>query len=181
MPTLPSITTNRPSPLRAASASDRSAATWASRSKSKTVLPPQGRTLADGITTNPSKAPNDSLGARLGLAPTRATPFEFILCEEMPRQPCILGCTISTTGSPLAAPGHERRHGQAKPRPMLPGQAVLEAGRNPMTTTDELRGPDGMRGEDRAAHDPLRALAILPSIDLVQPDFDAEHLCPVAG
>ena len=39
-----------------------------------------------------------------------------------------------------------------------------------MITTDEVGEPDGMRGEDRAAHDPLGALAILPSIDLAQPD-----------
>jgi hypothetical protein len=42
-----------------------------------------------------------------------------------------------------------------------------------MTTTDEPSDLDGTRGEDKAADDLLRALAMLPSIDLVQPDFDA--------
>ena len=53
MPAVPSMTAKRPPPLRAASASASSAATWASRSKSKKVASPEGNTLADAITTNP--------------------------------------------------------------------------------------------------------------------------------
>ena len=53
MPALPSMTTNRPPPRRAASASACSAATWASRSRSKMVVPFEGRTLAGAIATNP--------------------------------------------------------------------------------------------------------------------------------
>ena len=53
MPALPSMTANRPPPLRAASVNACSAATWASRSSSKTGVPPEGRTLAGAITTNP--------------------------------------------------------------------------------------------------------------------------------
>jgi hypothetical protein len=49
MPALPSMTTNRPSPPRAAPASASSAATWASRSRSN--VPPDGTTLAVAITT----------------------------------------------------------------------------------------------------------------------------------
>ncbi len=41
--------TNRPPPVRAASASSSSAATWAR----STVVPPEGRTLARAITTDP--------------------------------------------------------------------------------------------------------------------------------
>jgi hypothetical protein len=53
MPALPSMTTKRPPPVRAASASACSAATWASRSNSKTGVPPAERTLAGAIATNP--------------------------------------------------------------------------------------------------------------------------------
>jgi hypothetical protein len=48
-----------------------------------------------------------------------------------------------------------------------------------MTTTDELSDLDGTRGEDKAAHDVQRALAILPPIDLAQLDLDAARPCPV--
>ena len=74
MPAVPSMTTNRPPPLRAASARARSAATWTSRSSSKLVVPPDGTTLAVAITTNPRSPQNHSLGARLGLTPTRGAP-----------------------------------------------------------------------------------------------------------
>src|SRR5512133_1756174 len=73
MPAVPSMTTNRPPPLLAASARARSAATWTSRSSSK-LVPPQGTTLAVAITTNPESPQHHSLGARLGLAPTRVAP-----------------------------------------------------------------------------------------------------------
>jgi hypothetical protein len=53
MPAPPSMTTNRPAPVRAAPASACSAATWASRSKSNTAVPPEGTTPASAITTNP--------------------------------------------------------------------------------------------------------------------------------
>ena len=52
MPAVPSMTTNRPPRLRAASARAPSAATWTSRSSSK-LVPPEGTTLAVAITTNP--------------------------------------------------------------------------------------------------------------------------------
>ena len=53
MPALPSMTTRRPPPLRAASANASSAATWVSRSRSKLVVPPEGSTLAGAIATEP--------------------------------------------------------------------------------------------------------------------------------
>jgi hypothetical protein len=55
MPALPSMTTKRPPPSRAASASACKAATWSSRSRSKLVVPAEEGELANGITTNPSR------------------------------------------------------------------------------------------------------------------------------
>ena len=71
MPALPSMTTNRPPPVRAAPANASSAATWASRSRSS--LPPEGNTLAGAIRNSIPQDPQnhrfrDAFG---GLAPTR--------------------------------------------------------------------------------------------------------------
>ena len=47
IPALPSITANRPPPLRAASIKACSVATCASRSRSKKAAPPEGTTFAE--------------------------------------------------------------------------------------------------------------------------------------
>src|SRR5215472_10102723 len=69
MPALPSMTTNRPPPLRAASARARSAATWTSRSRSKLVVPPEGTTLAVAITTNPVEPSEPKFRGAFGVDP----------------------------------------------------------------------------------------------------------------
>jgi hypothetical protein len=90
MPALPSMTANLPPPLRAASASASSAATWASRSRSNIAVPPVRRKLAGAITTNPKNPQNHSLGAPLGLPQGEAAASESSLYDEMvacPRRP----------------------------------------------------------------------------------------------
>ena len=67
MPALPSITTNRPQPFRDAPASASSTATWASRSSSSVA--PEGCTLADAITSNPSRPSEPQLRDAFGVGP----------------------------------------------------------------------------------------------------------------
>ena len=83
MPALPSMTTNRPPPVRAAPANASSAATWASRSRSS--LPPEGNTLAGAIRIQSHKTPRTTvLGTRLGGWPRReAGSPESSLYDEM--------------------------------------------------------------------------------------------------